>query len=701
MKDKKFIKLTPFKMQVLQSFPFIDEDFDAITNYELLCKVVEYLNKTVDNVDLLNEKVEEFENYFNNLDVQEEINNKLDEMAEDGTLADIINQDLLATINQNVTNNTNNIIILQNKQNITDGAIQDINDTNLVQSSNIAQLQINQNNNVKKNESNSVSMDMLTNEVKEALTGGSTAVVGANSVGTTELKNSGVTILKLSDLLQKNFRLKYTPVNLGTANDNTWYAIAGGNLTSNTASAYKGYIVPLTKGKIYRVVGVNYSSGFKTLTIGTNIGESASIQSPSGTEIHSEYSGIAANYYYTDMIFQCDNDNLKGYMNQIKSTANNMPHLLTTGIYGLYEVELIETYTTEQPHDNYVAIDPMKTLSNTYISNGVASNIRNPYRMYSLNAHTLKIFQLKSGTKYKVTGTQIYHAAGLQLYTRNGEFIYASLGDSNPQSPTSYSYEWTASDDGFAIIQNTNNTSSVLFEAMLNTTGYNSYKKINGKKILYNGDSITQSRLNTSNVNYNGGAYPKIISDLTGSSYVNYSIGGGTLASATGGYRIVNEIANMDNDADAIIFSGGINDYWQNIPLGSYTPNDYTGNVDITTVSGALEKIFRDSINKWIGKPILFVITHKIYNTAYTQNSAGYTFEELHDRIVAICNKYSIPYYDCYKDGGLNSYMSIMNTTFMTAGNSGQPDYTHPNEEAYKIYYVPQVIDLINKNLKN
>lgn len=92
MKDKKFIKLTPFKMQVLQSFPFIDEDFDAITNYELLCKVVEYLNKTVENVDLLNEKVEEFEHYFDNLDVQEEINNKLDEMAESGELTDIIAQ---------------------------------------------------------------------------------------------------------------------------------------------------------------------------------------------------------------------------------------------------------------------------------------------------------------------------------------------------------------------------------------------------------------------------------------------------------------------------------------------------------------------------------------------------------------------------------------------------------------------------------
>jgi hypothetical protein len=101
--EKKFIKLTPFKMQVLQSFPFIDEDFDAITNYELLCKVVDYLNKTVLNVDYLNDTVNDYidkfnelksyvDNYFDNLDVQEEINNKLDEMAESGELTDIIAQ---------------------------------------------------------------------------------------------------------------------------------------------------------------------------------------------------------------------------------------------------------------------------------------------------------------------------------------------------------------------------------------------------------------------------------------------------------------------------------------------------------------------------------------------------------------------------------------------------------------------------------
>ena len=36
--------LTPFKLCVLQNFPFIEADFDARTNYQLLCKVVEYLN---------------------------------------------------------------------------------------------------------------------------------------------------------------------------------------------------------------------------------------------------------------------------------------------------------------------------------------------------------------------------------------------------------------------------------------------------------------------------------------------------------------------------------------------------------------------------------------------------------------------------------------------------------------------------------
>ena len=116
---KEFKKLTPFKLQVLENFPFIDEDFDAITNYELLCKVVEYLNKTIGEVSELNNKVNEFQNYFDNLDVQEEINNKLDDMAKSGELADIIAQylNLAGVLAFNTLND------LKNATNIIDGSI--------------------------------------------------------------------------------------------------------------------------------------------------------------------------------------------------------------------------------------------------------------------------------------------------------------------------------------------------------------------------------------------------------------------------------------------------------------------------------------------------------------------------------------------------------------------------------------------------
>lgn len=87
--------LTPFKLCVLQNFPFIESDFDAVTNYQLLCKVVEYLNKIIDNNNKQNDNIRQLEqnfitlynyvnNYFNNLDVQEEINKKIDELIATG-----------------------------------------------------------------------------------------------------------------------------------------------------------------------------------------------------------------------------------------------------------------------------------------------------------------------------------------------------------------------------------------------------------------------------------------------------------------------------------------------------------------------------------------------------------------------------------------------------------------------------------------
>lgn len=96
-------KIPKFRRCVIQNFPFIEEDFDALTDYGLLCKVVQYLNVVIDHQNAVDEHVEGLvegfeelksyvDNYFANLDVQEEINNKLEDMAEGGELAGIIAQ---------------------------------------------------------------------------------------------------------------------------------------------------------------------------------------------------------------------------------------------------------------------------------------------------------------------------------------------------------------------------------------------------------------------------------------------------------------------------------------------------------------------------------------------------------------------------------------------------------------------------------
>ena len=69
---------------------------DSLSYYELLCKVVHYLNNVIQAVNEVTDEVENLkklyielkeyvDNYFKNLDVDEAINNKLDEMVENGT----------------------------------------------------------------------------------------------------------------------------------------------------------------------------------------------------------------------------------------------------------------------------------------------------------------------------------------------------------------------------------------------------------------------------------------------------------------------------------------------------------------------------------------------------------------------------------------------------------------------------------------
>ena len=223
------------------------------------------------------------------------------------------------------------------------------------------------------------------------------------------------------------------------------------------------------------------------------------------------------------------------------------------------------------------------------------------------------------------------------------------------------------------------------------------YPNLVGKKIVYDGDSIAESRLSYAN---NGGGYAKLIADIVGGTYENQAAGGARLISAVDGatyHSVVDNLPNLPKDGALYCFEGGINDYWTNVTLGEYDPYDYNSVLDTSTVCGALETIFRYTMEHMQGKPVCFVITHKIQKTAYAKNANGDTFQDYHDAMVGICEKYSIPYYDAFLYSGLNGWNKTHSERFLTANTEGKGDGCHPNEEGYMYYYVPQLLDLFAK----
>ena len=121
-KNYEYKKIHPFKWFVLQNFPFIEEDFDALTNYQLFCKLGEEIDKVIKSTNDIGLQVESLtdyvSNYFENLDVQDEINNKLDEMAENGELEEIIG----AYLETKAIFGFNNVSEMKSAENLINGS---------------------------------------------------------------------------------------------------------------------------------------------------------------------------------------------------------------------------------------------------------------------------------------------------------------------------------------------------------------------------------------------------------------------------------------------------------------------------------------------------------------------------------------------------------------------------------------------------
>ena len=212
-----------------------------------------------------------------------------------------------------------------------------------------------------------------------------------------------------------------------------------------------------------------------------------------------------------------------------------------------------------------------------------------------------------------------------------------------------------------------------------------------GKKITCTGDSITAATHS-----YPGHGYVEQIAQAHGMTVDNQAIWGAVFPTnkTSGGNprgSVYSTIANMDANADIVIISGGINDaeyYASDTYWGSVT-GDFDDTLDPDTFCGALEGICKAALQKWSGKPIIFVFEHRMTldNTAY-----GAHFNDVeYPLMVEILQKWGIPFVDLYHEMPSLSY----NDGYKEAYTTG--DGVHPNIAGYAKFYVPRVYSKIKE----
>ena len=209
-----------------------------------------------------------------------------------------------------------------------------------------------------------------------------------------------------------------------------------------------------------------------------------------------------------------------------------------------------------------------------------------------------------------------------------------------------------------------------------NRVQFSSYLSLNplwNKKIGGLGDSLMAG--NTLGNNY---TWLNKLAKKYNMTPFNYGINGSTIAYSNANPMCI-RYNDMDDNLDYIIVIGGANDKNKNIPIGQNNDNINT------TFKGALNILIEGLLQKYPSKKILFLTN---YNRYQTQNNIGLTDKDYVDAMIEICEKYAIPCFDNYRKSGI-SWETNIQTSWCDEGISlGQSMNRHLSDEAYN-FLVP------------
>ena len=228
------------------------------------------------------------------------------------------------------------------------------------------------------------------------------------------------------------------------------------------------------------------------------------------------------------------------------------------------------------------------------------------------------------------------------------------------------------------------NSSSIECTAVGNNTLITTYSKkiyssgnykLEGKKILFAGDSITaaSSKLDS----YSGWAGRVGLGNYM--EWVNSGKNGATVSE--GKNSVTDQIkAQKDNEYDYIILQGGINDMHLNVELGEISEGFDRILFDDTTFIGGLEKLFYYTKQYNPDSKIGFIITYETPNSDWGDNVTNR--DEQNKLIKEVCEKWEIPYLDLY-DGVVYDNGTIVSYSDLLKVNTGEYFYKDKVNEVH------------------
>lgn len=653
MVNNLFIDFLPPWVETGVQPAFYDKESGTVLQQtaRMYAKVNELTESVNHYIEQFTELYDYVHDYFDNLNVQEEINNKLDEMSRDGSLETLIGVYIQPRIDEQ------NEVIDDFKDEVR-GDIAEINSavTSLASGTPIPVSSVSDMTDTSK-------VYVNTDNGKWYYYDGDSWEIGG-TYQTTGIGDGSIDILKLDGELESNFIMDFgEELDQGEAYVG-WYGVNG---TLHEESWASNKHVALTAGKIYNFTGRNI----------TNLCSLVVKDSSNNVVLTSDNGNQTANVQVT---FKCNSNNLTAYISYTNNPNNllmNYPIIrelsnLTNALKYSTSVPLVKTY------QGFISATQ---LGNNNVKLGGTDDSNN----------TAKVYQMSVGRTYHISSFNYVLCAGYCIVDEKYDILEAS----STSSVTGFhevSLNYTPTKNGYIILSQVSSSYVPSITVVSNAIDVKTPNVLTGKKLAVTGDSICAG------AGY-GGGYAGLIALNNNMQVQNIAVGGGTVTSGTtsGGnnrFWINESIVNLDSDADYVLIEGGCNDSGLGVTMGTLT-SGYGSSFDNTTYIGAFENMCYQLTKRFKGKKYGYVFVHQWtanFRHSNTDQETSYYWQAK-----KVLEKWCIPYIDLNIECPPLGYFQQTNADLyaIRTAYTKDGDGVHPNKDGYEKYYVDKITSFL------